>query len=92
MRVPHLASQVLARVLGRLNRDWHQRHGHGSELVETFVEPGRFGGTCYQAAGWLPVGRTTGRGRNGPPARASTRAKDVFVRPLGRQWRQRLCS
>lgn len=92
VRVPHLASHVLARVLGRLNRDWRQRYGHGIELVETFVEPERFAGTCYRAAGWRPVGRTTGRGRNGPSHTASTTAKEVFVHPLGWQWRQRLCS
>jgi hypothetical protein len=91
VRVPHLASHVLARVLGRLNRDWRQRYGHGVDLVESFVEPERFAGTSYRAAGWLPVGRTTGRGRNGPYDTASTTAKEVFVRPLGRHWRQRLC-
>jgi len=90
--VPHLASHVLARVLGRLDRDWRQRYGHGIALVETFVEPERFAGTSYRAAGWLPVGRTTGRGRNGPSDTPSTTAKEVFVRPLGRHWRQRLCA
>lgn len=90
VRVPHLASHVLARVIARLNRDWHQRYGHGVELVETFVDPERFAGTSYLAAGWLPVGRTTGRGRNGPSQTASTTAKEVLVRPLGRRWRQRL--
>jgi hypothetical protein len=92
VRVPHLASHVLARVLGRLDRDWRQRYGHGVDLVETFVEPERFAGTLYRAAGWLPLGRTTGRGRNGPSDTASTPAKEVFVRPLGRHWSQRLCA
>lgn len=92
VRVPHLASHVLARVIGRLNGDWLDRYGHGIELVETFVEPARFAGTAYRAAGWRPVGRTTGRGRNGPSDVPSTTAKEVFVRPLGRHWRRRLCS
>lgn len=92
VRVSHLASHVLARVLGRLDRDWRQRYGHGIELVETFVEPGRFAGTSYRAAGWLAVGRTTGRGRNGPSDTPSTTAKEILVRPLGRHWRQRLCA
>jgi hypothetical protein len=92
VRVPHLASHVLARVIGRLDRDWRQRYGHGIELVETFVEPERFAGTSYRAAGWLALGRTTGRGRNGPSDAASTTAKEVLVRPLGRHWRQRLCA
>jgi hypothetical protein len=63
----------------------------GIALVETFVEAERFAGTSYRAAGWLPLGRTTGRGRNGPSDSASTTVKEVFVRPLGRHWRQVLC-
>jgi hypothetical protein len=92
VRVPHLASHVLGRVIGRLNRDWRERYGHDLALVETFVEPERFDGTSYRAAGWLAVGRTTGRGRNGPADAPSTTAKEVFLRPLVRHWRRRLCA
>ena len=65
VRVPHLASQVLGRVSRRLRRDWQAKYGHPIELLETFVERGRFAGSAYRAAGWLCVGATTGRGRNG---------------------------
>ena len=89
VRVAHLASHVLSRVCRRLSRDWQEKYGHPIELVETFVERARFAGTCYRAAGWTRVGATTGRGRNGGHA-APGPAKDVYVRPLHPEFRQRL--
>ena len=89
VRVPHLASHILGRVCRRLSRDWQEKYGHPIELVETFVERERFAGTCYQAAGWQRVGATTGRGRNGGHAAAGA-VKEVYVRPLHPDFRQRL--
>jgi hypothetical protein len=89
VRVPHLASHILSRVCRRLSRDWQEKYGHPIELVETFVERERFAGTCYRAAGWQRVGATTGRGRNGGHA-ASGSVKEVYVRPLHPDFRQRL--
>ena len=40
--------------------------------LETFVDPARFKGTCYHAANWLALGRTTGRGKNAPSKKADT--------------------
>lgn len=62
-RVRNLASRVLALNLKRLSGDWELAHGHPVWLVETFVAPRRFAGTCYRAAGWLEVGTTRGYGR-----------------------------
>jgi hypothetical protein len=90
VRVPHLASHVLGRVSGRLSRDWQARYGHPIFLVETFVEADRFAGTSYRAAGWRALGRTTGRGRNGPAGTPSTSPKEVWVRPLVPDFRERL--
>jgi hypothetical protein len=64
VRVPHLASHLLAQVCLRLSADWSVKYGHPIHLLETFVERERFRGTCYQAAGWIAVGSTTGRSRN----------------------------
>jgi hypothetical protein len=33
-------------------------------LVETFVDPSLFSGTCYRAAGWLKHGETRGYARH----------------------------
>ena len=56
VRVPHLASYLLALALRRLSADWQQRYGHPAWLVETFVEEQRFSATSYKAAGWVRVG------------------------------------
>ena len=89
VRVPHLASHILSRVCRRLSRDWQAKYGHPIELVETFVERERFAGTCYRAAGWVRVGATTGRGRNGTNAAAKP-LKEVYLRPLHPDFRRRL--
>jgi hypothetical protein len=56
VRVPHLASHLLALALRRLSRDWQSRYGHPIWLVETFVQTDRFVGTAYQAAAWSCLG------------------------------------
>src|SRR5579872_4206759 len=62
--VPHLASHILGRVALTLSRDWEQMYGHPVYFAETFIDPGRFRGTCYRAANWQLLGLTTGRGKN----------------------------
>jgi len=90
VRVPHLASHLWRVILRRLSGDWQEKYGHPLHLVETFVERDRFSGTCYRAAGWIPVGRTTGRGRNAPGLSPQGPIKEVFLKPLGADFRQRL--
>jgi len=84
VQVKHLASHVLGLALSRLSRDWEQRYGIVPVIVETFVDPNRFVGTCYKAANWIEVGQTAGR-RDGI-------AKNIFVYPLDRCWRKILCT
>jgi hypothetical protein len=88
VRVPQLASHLLGRISRRLSRDWQARYGHPIHLVETFVERDRFAGTSYQAAGWIRVGATTGRGRNGSAPQGSI--KEVYLLPLSADFRRRL--
>jgi hypothetical protein len=90
VRVPHMASHILGLVAKRISGDWERRYGHGLLCLETFVEEGRFSGTCYKAANWKPVGRTTGRGRNSASAEAALPAKRVFLFPLARDFREQL--
>lgn len=52
VRVPQLASKILATNLRRLSADWQERWGHPIRLAETFVDPRRFRGTCYRASNW----------------------------------------
>lgn len=58
------ASRLLGLNLKRLSQDWLDRFGHPIVLVETFVDPERFEGTCYRAANWTEIGVTKGFGRS----------------------------
>jgi hypothetical protein len=87
VRVKCLASWVLARAQARLADDWEAAYRYRPLLLETYVERGRFAGTCYRAANWQQVGHTRGRGRQGSGASI----KDVYLLPLSGNWQARLC-
>ncbi|MGB5832291.1 MAG: Druantia anti-phage system protein DruA [Thiohalocapsa sp.] len=81
--VANLASRVLALCERRVRADWQARFGHPLWLLETFVDPRLFSGTCYRAANWLQVGETRGFRRIRAGYSNTTQApKLVFVRPL----------
>jgi hypothetical protein len=90
-KVPHLASHVLGVVVKRLRADWRGRYGYEPVLVETFIDKERFEGTCYRAANWVEVGETRGRGRQDRTHCRRSSIKRIFVYPLDRQARERLC-
>jgi len=91
VRVPNLASYALGRCLKRLARDWSSRYGYHPLLVETFVDPSRFTGACYRAANWDCAGRTKSRPTPFSNGRIPDGAKDIYVRPIHRRWKTRLC-
>jgi hypothetical protein len=93
VRIPNLASYVLSRVTARLADDWNLRYGVRPLLVETFVEKGRFSGTCYRAAGWEDLGETAGRGRNDAEHNGQVPVKHIFVFRLdhSQDWQHTLC-
>lgn len=91
VQVAHLASHVLAMALRRLPDDWRIKYGFAPVLVETFVEQGRFKGTCYKAANWQRVGSTTGRTRQDRHHSIEVPIKDVYLYPLCRDFRRTLC-
>lgn len=93
-RWPGLASRVLGLSLRRLPADWQARHGRPLWLVESFVDPARFQGTCYRAANWIAVGRTRGYGRvrGALGYRFHGQPKEVFVYPLRRRAREQLAA
>ena len=88
--VPHLASHLLGRMARRLSADWQSMYGHPIYFLETFIEPQRFRGTCYRAANWQLLGRTTGRGKDAPTHVANRSLKDVLGYALVKDFRQRL--
>jgi hypothetical protein len=61
---PNLASRVLGLCGQRLSRDWEDAFGYPVLVVESFVDPQRFSGSCYRAAGWERLGATQGYRRH----------------------------
>jgi len=90
VQVPHLASYILGRIVRRLSQDWEGLYGHPIYFLETFVDPERFRGTCYRAANWLRLGRTTGRGKDDQTGRPNRSIKEVLGYPLTRRFRELL--
>ena len=87
IRVPHLASHILGRVARRIGADWNELYGHPVWFLETFVDPPRFRGTCYRAANWISLGRTTGRGKDDRTNKANRPLKELLGYPLTRRFR-----
>lgn len=91
VHIKNLASATLARVLRHLPVDWQAQYGVTPLLVETFVDPTRYSGTCYRAANWRELGQTSGRGRDDRQHRRhGAQPKRVFVYPLRRDARAQL--
>lgn len=88
--VPNLASHVLALASRQIGDDWLEVYAYRPLLIETFVDPTRYAGTCYRAANWQYLGRTQGRGRGDSKHEYQPTKKDIFVYPLQSDWRQRL--
>jgi len=79
----NLASHVLGACTRRLSEDWRAVHGHGVLLVETFVDPQRFQGTCYRAAGWQRLGASKGFARRTRDYYLPhDQPKELLVKPL----------
>jgi len=84
-RWPNLASRVLKLACARLKEDWPQQFGTPVLLVETFVDPQRFHGTCYRAANWQALGPTRGFARRGQDYYLDKKhPKELWVCRLGR--------
>jgi hypothetical protein len=90
VEVPHLASHILGHMARRLPQDWERMYGHPVYFLETFVDPQRFAGSCYRAANWVVLGRTTGRGKDDQTWRPNRPIKEVLGYPLRRDFRQQL--
>jgi hypothetical protein len=91
VRVKGLASKLLAMAARGLPEDWAGCYGYRPVLLESFVEVERFAGTCYRAANWRCVGQTQGRGKLGDHRIGQVPIKTVWVYPLVRNFRERLC-
>ena len=90
IRVPHLASHILGRVTSVLPGDWERMYSHPVYFAETFIDPGRFRGTCYRAANWVLMGRTTGRGKASNSYIPNRSIKEILGLALTRRFRELL--
>jgi hypothetical protein len=90
VRVPHLASHILGKMTGQLSQHWERMYGHPVYFAETFIDPGRFRGTCYRAANWKLLGLTTGRGKNDHTYKPNRPIKEVLGLPLTPRFRELL--
>ena len=88
--VPHLASHLLGAMTRRLAAEWVRVYGHPVYFAETFIDPARFRGTCYRAANWRVLGRTTGRGKADLTHRPTRPVKEILGYPLIPDFRARL--
>ncbi len=87
VEVKNLASHVLSKSIKKLSEDWEKRYGYSPVLVESFVDPERFKGTCYRAANWIHIGDTSGR-RDKERGRKKTEGKkQIYVKALQEGWR-----
>jgi len=87
VRIPCLASHLLACVERQLPRDWQSRYKVTPVLLETFCETPRFAGTCYRAANWIHLGQTQGRGKLDTRHEHGKPVKNIFVKPLCPHWK-----
>jgi hypothetical protein len=76
----------------RVRADWQQAWGFEPVLMETFVDPARYTGASYRAAGWQSLGLTRGVGLVRPGRSYRTTPKAIYVRPLVAEFREQLCS
>ena len=90
VRVRYLASHVLALGAAQVRTDWQRLYATEAYLLESFVDPERFRGTCYRAANWVYLGRTRGMSKRGLTFYVHGQPKDVYVYPLVNDFRERL--
>ena len=90
VKVEHLASHILGLMALRISADWQRIYGHPIYFLETFVDPERFRGTCYRAANWVVLGKTTGRGKQSNSYVPNRSIKEVLGYPLAKQFRELL--
>ena len=84
VNVPNLASKALSLAVDQVAADWRRIYGAPPVLIETFVDPSKFSGACYQSSNWQFVGQTNALS----PHKDSGSSKDIYVYPLNRDFRE----
>ncbi len=87
VRVKNLASKALSLVTKRIKNDWKEKYNFQPVLLETFVDEEKYTGSCYQAANWIYLGKTKGRGRQDRYNKYLSSPKLIYVYPLFEDFR-----
>ncbi len=90
VRCHNLASRVLGMALRGIGADFETQYGYRPWLVESFVDTEHFAGTCYQAANWVAIGHSQGRGRQDREHENSKSVKTIYVYALEADLRARM--
>ncbi len=90
VRVPYLASHILAKICKILPGDWNKIYNHPVHYIETFVDRQRFAGTCYKAANWIYLGDTKGLGKDSQDKIPNRSIKAIYGYPLIKNFRKLL--
>lgn len=104
IKVKNLGSFIISKFVRQVRKDWKERYGDNLVLMETLVDPSKFSGVTYRAAGWVEVGKTKGFGFKGVRKRKDGYGgknigrvifqhnipKLIFVKPLHRYWQREL--
>ncbi len=92
VKCTNLPSRVLSKTISQLPQDWQKEYGYSPVLIETFVDVTRFHGTSYKGANWTCLGETQGRGRDDKFNKAELTKKTIWVYPIIKGFRHRLCT
>ena len=90
VKVPYLASHILARAARILPGEWDKIYNHPVYYIETFVDTDKFAGTCYKAANWIYLGDTKGLGKDSQTKIPNRPIKAIYGYPLVKNFRKLL--
>ena len=90
IKVPYLASHILARAAKMLPGEWNKIYNHPVYYIETFVDTDKFAGTCYKAANWIYLGDTKGLGKDSQDKIPNRSIKAIYGYPLVKNFRKLL--
>ena len=92
VKVRYLASHLLGLIARGISSWWQALYCHPIHFLETFVDTERFKGISYQAANWVYLGLTTGRGKDDQTNKPNRSIKAIWGYPLSKDFRSHLCS
>ena len=86
----NLETTIINMALESVQKDCLMRYKFSPYIVEVFADSAHPADSCYNAAGWEMIGETKGRGRNDHHHTAQLPKKQIFVKVLQSDFRDRL--